>query len=286
MDVVGPDREELLALAREFELPHTVVEDCLDPEHLPKHEKLGEVTFLILRLWDRASVEDASTVQELTRKLSIFYRESFLLTVHRVDLEEVGGVRESCSNGVPQEGLLSRLLTLLINRTLDSYDRPLAEGEATADLFETAVFDGDTPPSLRQAHQLKRRVSLIRRVVYQTSTVLQKIVPSAERSASLFQDTRESADAYLFWADQLMDEVNQLLQVNLAMAQHRASEVMKVLTVFAAFFLPLTFIVGIYGMNFRHMPELEPWWGYPAAWVLMISVVAAVWVWFKRRGWM
>jgi magnesium transporter len=70
------------------------------------------------------------------------------------------------------------------------------------------------------------------------------------------------------------------------MAQHRASEVMKVLTVFAAFFLPLTFIVGIYGMNFRHMPELEPWWGYPAAWVLMIGVVCAVWIWFKRRGWM
>jgi magnesium transporter len=202
VDVVGPDREELLALAHEFELPQTVVEDCLDPEHLPKHEKLGDATFLILRLWDRAGVEDAFTVQELTRKLSIFYRESFLLTVHRVDLEEVGGVRESCSNGVPQEGMLSWLLTLLINRTLDSYERPLAEGEATADLFETAVFDGDRPPSLREAHNLKRRVSLIRRILYQTSTVLQKIVPSAERSASLFQDTRESADAYLFWADQ------------------------------------------------------------------------------------
>lgn len=151
VDVVGPDRDELLALAHEFELPQTVVEDCLDPEHLPKHEKLGDATFLILRLWDKASLEDASTVQELTRKLSIFYRESFLLTIHRVDLDEVGGVRDSCSNGMPQEGMLSRLLTLLINRTLDSYDRPLMEGEATADVFETAVFDGVKPPSLRQA---------------------------------------------------------------------------------------------------------------------------------------
>ena len=97
---------------------------------------------------------------------------------------------------------------------------------------------------------------------------------------------RESADAYLFWVDQMLEEVNLLLQVHLAMSSKRTNEVMRVLTVFSAFFLPLTFIVGIYGMNFQYMPELAQHWGYPAVLLAMAGIAAAIWLWFRRRGWM
>ena len=287
LDVVGPTREELEELAQQYGLLPTVVEDCLDPNHLPKYEHLGDATFLILRVHDDAALDDAGTIQELTRKIAVFFRSGFLMTVHRVDLHEVARLRERFGSGSSGETCaLSPLLFGLGHATLDSYDAPLARDEKTLDSFEAATFDKGQPPSLRQAHNLKRRVSLTRRILVQTSNVLQKLVPPADRSAPLFQDLRESADAYLFWADQVLEEVNLLLQAHLAMASHRTNDVMRVLTVFSAFFLPLTFIVGIYGMNFAHMPELSHRWGYPAVLVLMLAVVVAIWTWFRKRGWL
>ena len=81
-------------------------------------------------------------------------------------------------------------------------------------------------------------------------------------------------------------DVTNLLNMQLALAAHRTNEVVQVLTIFSAFFLPLTFIVGIYGMNFEHMPEITHPLGYPVVWIVMIAVSAAIWSWFRRRGWM
>lgn len=94
LDVVSPSRLDLQDLARTYDLHQTVVEDCLDPEHLPKHEKIGDATFLILRAHDDSAKDDASSIQELTRKVAIFFRPNFALTVHRVDLHEVAMLRE------------------------------------------------------------------------------------------------------------------------------------------------------------------------------------------------
>lgn len=287
IDVVGPTREELQQLAKRHGLHPTVVEDCLDPDHLPKYEKLGDATFLILRVHDDAAPADSSSIQQLTRKIAVFFRSHFMLTVHRVDLHEIARLRERFDETTGGEPCaLGPLLFGLGHAALDSYDRPLERDERTLDDFEAALFDRNCPPSLKEAHDLKRRVSLTKRILFQTSNVLQKLLPPAERAEPLFQDLRESVDAYLFWADQLLEEVNLLLQVHLAMASHRTNEVMRVLTVFSAFFLPLTFIVGVYGMNFAHMPELRSPWGYPAVLAAMGGVSAAIWVWFRKRGWL
>ena len=287
IDVVAPTRDELQGMAQEHGLYPTVLEDCLEPDHLPKYERIGDATFLILRAHDDSAPEDAGTIQELTRKIAVFYRTDFLLTVHRVDLHEVIRLRERFGGGEGSDACaLWPLLFGLGHATLDSYDAPLIRDEATLDAFEGAIFDRGAPASLQQAYNLKRRVSLTRRILVQTSNVLQKLVPPADRSEPLFQDLRESVDAYLFWVEQLLDGVNLLLQVHLAMASHRTNEEMRVLTVFSAFFLPLTFIVGIYGMNFAHMPELSKRWGYPAVLALMLAVALGVWSWFRRRGWL
>jgi magnesium transporter len=89
-----------------------------------------------------------------------------------------------------------------------------------------------------------------------------------------------------FYAEELLDDVNNLLNMHLALAAHRTNEVVKVLTVFSAFFLPLTFLVGVYGMNFAYMPELAHPMGYPAVWLLMIGMSIVIWVWFRRRRWL
>lgn len=285
LDVVGPSRLDLQELARVHDLQPTVVEDCLDPEHLPKHEKFGDATFLIFRTHDDSAPEDASSVQEQTRKVAMFFRPGFALTVHRVDLHEVSSLRDRFRNG-SEACTLPLLLFGLGTNVLFSYEKPLEQAELTLDAFEEALFGGGATPSLEKAHDLKRRVSLMRRILWQTGQVVNKLVPPAERIEPLYQDVRESVDALLFMADQLLDEANNLQQVHLAVASHRNNEVMRVLTVFSAFFLPLTFIVGVYGMNFLFMPELTRPWGYPAVLLLMLAVSAGIFVWFRRKGWL
>jgi magnesium transporter len=116
--------------------------------------------------------------------------------------------------------------------------------------------------------------------------VVQHIVPGAGKAATLFRDVQENAESYHFYADELLDDANTLLNVQLALASHRTGEVMRVLTVFSVFFLPLTFIVGVYGMNFRFMPELNSPWGYPAVLGAMLLVTLLIYRWFRSRGWL
>jgi magnesium transporter len=133
---------------------------------------------------------------------------------------------------------------------------------------------------------LKRRVNLMKRLLWQTMGVIHKMKPPFERNAPLFQDASENAESYHFYADELLEEVNNLLSIHLSMASHKTNEVMRVLTVFSAFFLPLTFIVGVYGMNFEHMPELKSKYGYLAVMLVMLGVSTTIFIWFRRRGWL
>jgi magnesium transporter len=116
--------------------------------------------------------------------------------------------------------------------------------------------------------------------------VIQKFVPPSERAGPKFQDLRETADSYQFYIEHLVEEAQNLIAMHLAVASHRTNEVMRVLTLFSVFFLPLTFIVGVYGMNFHYMPELERRWGYPAVIAVMGVVCASIFLWFRRLGWL
>jgi magnesium transporter len=112
------------------------------------------------------------------------------------------------------------------------------------------------------------------------------MTPPAGRGASLFRDVQENVESSHFYADELLDDVNTVLNVQLALAAHRTGEVMRILTVFSVFFLPLTFVVGVYGMNFDLMPELHARWGYPAVLAAMGLITLMIYLWFRRRGWL
>ncbi len=293
IDVIGPDRDELLALAREHELPRMAVEDCLDPEHLPKLERFGETTFLILRARDHSAPEETGTIQQLTRKVAIFFRDGLLITVHRTDLMEIAAVRDRFGNGTAKESEKEKapshvgILLAVVLATLESYEKPLEHTEETLNAFEEWIFDPNlVAPSMRQMHYLKRRIGLTRRIVWQMGTVLGKLTPTGERVDPMFQEMHDAAEAYTFWVDQIADEVTQLIQLHLAMESNKANEVMRVLTIFSAFFLPLSFLAGVYGMNFVHMPELRFVYGYPAVLVLMVAVAVAIYLWCRKRGWL
>jgi magnesium transporter len=293
LDVVQPVPEELADIARRYGLHPTSVEDSLEPEHLPKYERIGEVTFIIVRASDATAARDCATVQEMTRKVAIFYGKDFLITIHRTEQPFLTALMEKYRTTVPPPGaekrksFLPRLLIELINDAIETYERPLAEAEIAIDKFEAMVFgEHELGGLLRRIYTEKRRVTQMRRMLSHTLDLVQRLVPASEPTAPLFQDLRESAESMHFWADELIDDVNNLLSIQLAMASHRTGEVVRVLTVFSVFFLPLTFIVGIYGMNFDFMPELRERWGYPAVMIGMGMVTLAIFLWFRRRGWL
>jgi magnesium transporter len=292
LDVVNPPKEELANVARQYGLHSTSVEDSLDPEHLPKYERIGVVTFIIIRAFDEAATRDCSTVQEMTRKVAIFFSNDFLITIHRTEQPFLTALVGKYQSPPPagaerRKSFLPRLLIEMINDAIDTYGKPLAEAESAIDKFEATVFgEQELGDVLQRGYTEKRRVTQMRRMLSHTLDVVQRLVPASEPTAPLFQDLRENAESMYSYAEELVEDVNSLLGIQLALAQHRTSEVVRVLTVFSVFFLPLTFIVGIYGMNFDYMPELRHRWGYPAVLVGMGLVTLAILLWFRRRGWL
>lgn len=293
VDLVHPSREELANVARKYGLHPTSVEDSLDPEHLPKYERIGTTTFIIVRAIDTAAEDDCSTLHEMTRKVAIFYGPDFLVTIHRSEQPFLTEIIEKHRNPSPPAGaerrqsFLPRILIEIINDSVATYQKPLEEAEGSIDQFEATVFgEHEFAGLLRRIYLVKRRVTLMRRMLSHTLDAVKKLVPGSEPTAPLYQDLRENVESMHFYAEELLEDVNNLLSIQLALASHRTNEVVRVLTVFSVFFLPLTFIVGVYGMNFQYMPELRERWGYPAVWVVMGSVTLAIYLWFRRRGWL
>jgi magnesium transporter len=288
LDVVQPTTEELDQLAETHGLHATAVKDCLDPEHLPKFERYGDLTFIIMRAFDEVSEPHSETIQQITRKIAVFFTDKYFITIHRKDQPFFARLREEhLQRAKTREVRLSYVLTDLVNAVVSTYEKPLEEAEHTIEQFEDSLFDSKRAnPPLQEIHVLKRRVNLMKRLLWQTMGVIHKLKPPFERNAPLFQDASENAESYHFYADELLEEVNNLLGIHLSMASHKTNEVMRVLTVFSAFFLPLTFIVGVYGMNFEHMPELKSKYGYLAVMLVMLGVSATIFIWFRRRGWL
>jgi magnesium transporter len=294
VDVVHPTSEELADVARRYNLHPMSVEDSLEPEHLPKYERIGSTTFIIVRAMDTAAAQDCSSIHEMTRKVAIFYGPEFLITIHRSEQPFVTALMEEYRSASPpqgsaerRKGFMPRLLIDLINGAISTYEKPLGAAETTIDAFEATVFgEHEFTDLLRRIYLEKRRVTQMRRMLSHTRDAIQKLVPATEPTAPLYQDLRENAESMHFYADELLDDVNNLLSMQLALASHRTNEVVRILTVFSVFFLPLTFIVGVYGMNFRYMPELTQRWGYPAVLAFMGLVTLMIYLWFRRRGWL
>ncbi|MBY0371101.1 hypothetical protein K2X33_10470 [bacterium] len=292
MDVIDPSPEELQGLAENYSLHPAFVQDCMDPTHLPKIEVLEGTTFLIIRHYDEESDPKKNSVQAMTRKLAFFLGEGFLICVHRKRQEFIDKLKEKYRSGKHSVYLQVIMLELMLS-AVQTYQRPLEEMERLIHSFEDELLRNQKKISnWGQILRTKARLSSIRRLLWHTKDAVQKFAPSCEQNKTLVQNLTERIDSLAFFAEGLLDDLNALLGIQLALAGHRTSEdsqranhVMKVLTLFSAFFLPLNFIVGVYGMNFEYMPELKHPYGYFAVWAVLISITASIYIWFARKGW-
>lgn len=299
IDLVNPSKRQLDALAKEYQLHATSVKDCLDPEHLPKFERIGSVNFFILRAFDDSSSTTCDTVQELTRKIAIFSNEKFLITVHRKDQLFIKMLREKWEaqkNDTHPGPVRAVVLSDIIRESFYSFERPIDQGLDKLEEFEMAIFgaEGTKPFKLKEGYYLKRKAFVFKRILRYSQDVLTKISSHGDvHSAPFYQDLRETLDGIYFYADELLENVNSLLNLHISLASQttneaslRTNEVVRVLTIFSIFFLPLNFIAGIYGMNFDYMPELRHKSGYFVVLAAMLAVAIGIYSWLHSKGWL
>lgn len=283
-DLADPTPEVLGGIADRFGLHRTSVQDCLDPEHFPKIEKVGNTLFMIVRCFDIHAPADADDLLSLTRKVAFFLGPDFLITIHRGDQPFM----EDARNKVDPEQSPHEITVRLMKRATESYIPYLERLEQSMEVLERELVS--RPPhkgELVSLYSLRSRLSVVKRQAMHTLTVIKEFstVHSPGPSPWL-TDLRESAEGLWQYCDELMEDVQNLLSLHLSLSSHRTNEVMRFLTVVSLFFLPLTFIVGIYGMNFKFMPELSWKYGYASSWVLMALVCIFIYYKVRDKGWL
>jgi magnesium transporter len=284
IDVVQPTTEELTKLAHRYHLHAHTVADCLQSDHLPKFEITGKTSFIITRKFNPDD-EYSDTIQELSSKVALFFSDDFLISIHRLPqpfLKDVNEhyVKKGLCRNVPV------LVMRVVEEVLNSYVEPGQILSDEIDRYESLIFLERNIPDLQEKiYYIKRKAGVTKKIIHLTEEVivlLEKQYGTSSQLEELWDMHTKVETLY----DQIFDDAHALTNVYLAISAQRTNEVMRILTIFSVFFMPLTFIVGVYGMNFDWMPELRVWWGYPAVMTLMLAIVLGIFAWFRWKKWL
>lgn len=276
IDLINPKMSELSELVRPFGISLHLLEDTLQIGHLPKIEKVGEFNFLILRAYSAKNDELASEISELTNKIGFFFNEKMLITIHQ---KEFGFLDQIDSRFEDTESVILKIA----EQMLETYEGPADWLSEQMDRFEQDVFlNQGRKFSVESLYYDKAKARACKKLMLLTQMVLNQI-PVKPHNLSTVQDLKETVASLILQFDDFLDEANSLLNIHLASNSQKTNDVMKLLTIFSAFFLPLTFIVGVYGMNFEFIPELKWESGYFVTWGLMIGISVVIFAWFKRK---
>ncbi len=282
IDVQGPTMDELKQISRKYRLHRYTVMDCLQPDHLPKQEDLGNMQFVITRFLIDNQPTEAHTVQEISSKVAIFYNAELVITVHRLKqpfLKMVRAEKGSC-------GSSSTLITRILWHVLHSYDQPALNVSQSIDNYEETVFMKPlTKQLLQDIYLMRRKASVCLKLLLLTKEVIGKI-PYLDNDPTVLQDAKDLHLKLITLFEQAHEDSTHLLDIYLSLSSRNSNEVMKVLTIFSVFLLPPTFIVGLYGMNFDYMPELHHRFAYPAVLTIIVLLTGIIYFWFKRKKWL
>lgn len=285
IDITNPSQAELDELSSKYKLHPNAVQDCLKPDHLPKYEEIEQSKFIVSRIYDINQSSDADTIQEVSRKVSIFITHDTIITIHRTEQTVLSEIRHQYIDSLRCTDI-NQLLMIILNKVLLSYETPALKLNDEIDFYENKIFLKNKLPSLlKNLYRIKRKVSVNRRILTLTKDIINKLEIENHKNVMY----RELQDTYVQQEtiyDQLNDDINNVLQLYLSISSQKTNEVIRVLTIFSVFFMPLTFIVGIYGMNFHYMPELEWKFGYLFSIVIMIAVTLIIYLWFKKKDWL
>ncbi len=276
-DITKPNSEQLAKLDVQLGLEPHLIEDVLEHGHLPKIEKFSNTTFIILRAYTANVDKKATSLGDLSGKIAFFYNESELLSLHRMDFDFI--------NAIEYKAKSSELLALrIIKNILMTYTKPVRLQSDKIDKFEQEIFLKDENAiSIEDLYFQKSKARLSKKILLLTQNVLNQFVVKKENK-SILQDLKETLTKNLLLYEDIIEDSKTLLNSYLAFKAQKSNDVMKLLTVFSAFFLPLSFLVGVYGMNFTNMHELKFEYGYFMLLGIMLLIAIVIYFWFKRKN--
>lgn len=272
-----------------FSLHPLILEDILNTHQRPKFEDYGEVLYVVLKML--AYRRDRQVVT--SEQVSVVIGDHFLLTFQeRRDGDSFGQVRERLKGGKGRmrKEAVDYLAYSLLDSIVDAYFVVLEDLGSRIDALREHLAVGKVNAIPHEAHELRRELIVTRRALFPARAVMDNLRtsdnPLVGEGTRLF--LRDIVDHSIRAAEDLEAEddiLSGVFDTSLHLMSQRMNEVMKTLTFTATIFMPMTFVASIYGMNFRHMPELGWQWGYPFALLAMVGVGIGMGVYFLRKRW-
>jgi magnesium transporter len=272
-----------------FGLHPLVMEDILNTDQRPKIEDYGDYLYIVLRMLTNGS----ETGEVSSEQVSLILGENFVLSIQegaKGDVFEPVRTRIRSSKGQIRKLGADYLAYSLIDAVVDNYFIILEKIGERVELLEETLISDPGPETLHLIHNLKRELIYLRKSVWP----LREVVSGMQRRDSILiregtgyylRDVYDHTIQVIDTVETFRDMLSGMLDIYLSSISNRTNAVMKVLTVIATIFMPLTWLAGIYGMNFRHMPELSWQYGYLAVWLAMLAIAAGMVVYFKKKKW-
>ena len=287
LDVENPTKKELELLKNEFKLHPLTIEDCVNTNARPKIEQFPTYMFLVLH----AAGMQPRTGKVKTLELNICIGKNFILTIHIDTIPSINTNWERCQKNTQ---LLSKgsdsLLHHIVDSLVDNYFPLLDMLDTKIDKIEEEVFKEASQKTLSQIFSVKKDLLFLRRFVAPQREMVNLLSKDQYQLIRSFIQIyfRDVFDNLLFIQeaiDTYRDSISGALDAYLSGISNKTNEIMKTLTIIATIAMPLTLITGIYGMNFKNMPELEWPFGYFGVYALMALVGIGMLIYFKKRKW-
>jgi len=287
VDVADPTSEDFVVLAKEFGFHRLAIEDCQHPHQRPKVDEYQGYYFIVL--YEAELVEGQDLV---LRELSIFLGKNYVVTVHSQPIRAIETAerlwREWADLAERGTGLLAYLL---MDTVVDKYLPLLDVISERMDELEDQIF-GDLPPeAIQEIFRIKKQLLVLRRAVTPLRDVFNTLLRREQAVFSLdtriyFQDVFDHLIRVADTIDTLRDLLGSTMDAYLSITGNRMNLVMKRLTAISAILMSATLVAGIYGMNFRFMPELTWRYGYVGALVSMLAIGIALYIYFRKIEWL
>ncbi len=292
IDVQAPTIEEYTLVLKDiFHFHPLAIEDAINEVHIPKIDDYATYLYLVFHTFSLG----AERMDIDTSEVDVFLGTNYLITLHE---QPSSAIEKLWQEDYHHERGLARgpalLLYDLLDRQLDNYSPLLDQFEERVEELGDIIFDAAAKNEneiLNEILTAKTSTLRLRRILMPQREVLNHlahsdyaVVPADARI--YFQDVYDHVVRLADLAESMRDLVNSTTTTHLTIINNRLNEVMKVLTVISTIFIPLTFLAGIYGMNFKYMPELNWRWAYPTIWLVFGLIAATMVIYFRRRRWL
>ncbi|MEW6227152.1 MAG: magnesium/cobalt transporter CorA [Bacillota bacterium] len=291
VDLQEPTDEEFDMLSRVFGFHHLSIEDCRTYSELPKVDEFSKYV-LVVTHYVMARPEEAAWGVTALGEIDVFIGRNFVVTVHARPAELV----DECIRRFRERPDFPAmgpdfLAYAIIDRLVDSYFPLVDYWNDRLDEAEESLLLGRAESTLKKLAFMRRNILRIRKSLAPEREVMARLARRdvefiSEQASWYFRDVSDHLLKVHEILDSARDTASALFELYLSMLSSRTNLVMQKLTIVATIFLPLTFIAGVYGMNFRYMPELEWRYGYYLIWLVMLIVGGGFLVYFRRRGWL